>query len=358
MSVAKRPKVAFASDEEMLAADTESYGRWQAWRDHEAVTAVPFLSRNPWGVSAAIYHSRLTRDGLDFSGVDLLAQWAAPSVDTHKTLLYLSLLEKATGLSLDVTDGEWKVETSDWPPDRNDEIVHESREETHLRRQIEECERRLADLQGPTIPSVTLAALNQFASASLPWVWQRDAVLALAKYAKAEDPQLVRAGRALAEDVWRLLFCLYQSGAPVYHVRPQGPVPQSSAPRPPGGPRGACFRCGLFDHWARNCAVARPFFGQQTGAQAPPPLRLILRRRPLRSFLRNHRHTRLCPFLILSAAEFFLRSAPKSCTRPIQPAARMMPWGRLRIRASSAANAMVMAGMLQRAHCSAAPAAS
>ena len=112
MSDHKRRKVAFAVDEEMPAADTDSYVQWAAWRDGPAQIAAAFLSTEERGVVAARSHQHLQQQGLDLSGVDLLAQWAAPQAESCEALMMLALYERATGLSLDLEDGQ----TSDFVP--------------------------------------------------------------------------------------------------------------------------------------------------------------------------------------------------------------------------------------------------
>ena len=97
----------FAADTGMPPADTEGYKRLQEWRDVRASTAIAFLPLGDRGV-VAHYHVRLAQLGLNLAAVYLLIKWAAPDLEAHEALLYLSLVERATGLEVDVSKGVWK----------------------------------------------------------------------------------------------------------------------------------------------------------------------------------------------------------------------------------------------------------
>ena len=56
------------------------------------------------------------------------------------------------------------------------------------------------------------------------------------------------------------------------------PAPTKAPFQPSGNPPGACFRCGLYGHWARDCDRGVPEFGPQP-SQAPQP-RAVLGRVP------------------------------------------------------------------------------
>ena len=97
----------------------------------------------------------------------------------------------------------------------------------------------------------------------LPWVLQRDTVHTLQRFVKTDTSKVARAGWTLAEDFWRLLYRSAHSLAPATSGRQQVLAPTKAPLQPGGGPPGACFRCGFYGHWARDCDRGVPAFGPQ-----------------------------------------------------------------------------------------------
>ena len=270
MQEAKRRRVVFATDAEMPSADTAPYLQWKTWRDGPSSSAVAFLSPEDCGAMAAALHARLLLDGLDLQGVDLLTRWAGPDMEMHEVLLLLAMFECVSGLVLDVTSGEWVRQGTDASSSASSDDP-QFVGEADLQHQINECECRMQGLRGPRVPAFSHEAMTRLAGGPLPWVWQRDAVHALRRFVKTDTSKAARARWTLAEDVWRLLYRSADSPGPASSGRQQMPGPTKVPLRPGGGPPGACFRCGLYGHWARDCDRGVPAFGPQL-PQAPPHL--------------------------------------------------------------------------------------
>ena len=217
---------------------------------------------------AAAHHARLLLEGLDLQGVDLLTRWAGPDMETHEVLLLLAMCECVSCLVLDVTSGEWSRQATDASAGASADDT-QFVGEADLQSQIDECKRRLQELRGPRVPAFSHEAMTRLVGRPLPWVWQRDAVHALHRYVKTDTSKAARAGWTLAEDVWRLLYRSADSRAPASSGRQQVPALTKAPLRPSGGPPGACVRCGLYGHWARDCDRGVPAFGPQP-SQAPP----------------------------------------------------------------------------------------
>ena len=111
------------------------------------------------------------------------------------------------------------------------------------------------------MPAFSHEAMTHLARGPLPWLWQRDAVHALRRFVKRDTSKAVRAGWTLAEDVWRLLYRSADSPGAASSGRQQMPGPTKAPLRLGGGPPGACFRCGLYGHWARDCDRSVTAFG-------------------------------------------------------------------------------------------------
>ena len=107
MQEAKQRRVVFATDAEMPSAYTAPYLEWKNWRGGPSSFAVAFLSPQDRRAMAAAHHARLLLEGLDLQGVDLLTRWVGHDMETHEVLLPLAMFERAAGLVLDVTSGEW-----------------------------------------------------------------------------------------------------------------------------------------------------------------------------------------------------------------------------------------------------------
>ena len=252
----------------MPSADTAPYLHSKNWRDGPSSFAVAFLSPEDRGAMAAPLHAPLLLDGLDLQGVDLLTRWAGPDTETHEVLLLLAMFERVSGLVLDVSFGEWVRQGTDVSASASSDDP-QFVGEADLQHQIDECERRLQELRGPRVLAFSHKAMTRLAGGPLPWVWQRDAVHALQRFVKTDTSKAARAGWTLAEDVWRLLYGLADSPGPASSGRQQMPGPTKAPLRPGGGPPGACFQCGLYSHWPRDCDRGVPAFGPQPYQASP-----------------------------------------------------------------------------------------
>ena len=282
---AKRARLAFNRDDmDLDPVKTPEYARWERWRDHAAATAYGFLDSADAGIMAARYQERLMEDGLSVAGVDRAVEWAGGGLDAPTALIYMALFERSTDLRLDVEAAAWKAVPQPSPPAREQaeetpkdqpREPQESPEQAEIRR----LEARIRELQLPKVPPLSEGELAMITAGQLPWLWQQELVQALSTWLKAEDP--VGRGNAVVETVWKVVYrdCqptpTHPDGAAArpapqgWYAQAQQPAPsqtqaqtqaqtQTQAPAraqaPAPAPPGACFRCGLHGHWARDCA--------------------------------------------------------------------------------------------------------
>ena len=282
---AKRARLAFNRDDmDLDPVKTPEYARWERWRDHAAATAYGFLESAEAGIMAARYQERLMEDGLSVAGVDRAVEWAGGGLDAPTALIYMALFERSTDLRLDVEAAAWKAVPQPSPPAREQaeeapkdqpQEPQESPEQAETRR----LEARIRELQLPKVPPLSEGELAKITAGQLPWLWQQELVQALSTWLKAEDP--VGRGNAVVEAVWKVVYrdCqptpTHPAGAAArpapqgWFAQAQQPTPsqtqaqtqaqtqtqapaQAQAPAP--APPGACFRCGMHGHWARDCA--------------------------------------------------------------------------------------------------------
>ena len=152
-------------------------------------------------------------------------------------------------------------------------------------------EARIRELRLPKVQPLSEGELTKIASGQHHWLWQHELIQALNTWIKTEDP--IGKGNALVETVWKVIYrgCqptpTHPAGAAArpapqgWYAQAQQPAPQQAqtqpsaqAQAPAPGPPGACFRCGMHGHWARDGAsggqgrapsVAGPVAGSYRG---------------------------------------------------------------------------------------------
>ena len=275
---AKRARPAFNRDDmDLDPVKTPEYARWERWRDHAAATAYGFLDSADAGIMAAQYQERLMEDGLSVAGVDRAVEWASGGLDAPTALIYMALFERSSNLRLDVEAAAWRAVPQPSPPAREQPEEpprdHQSQEpkETAEQAEIQRLEARIRELQLPKVPPLSEGELTRIASGQHPWLWQQELIQALNAWLKTEDP--IGKGNALVEAVWKVVYrdCqpapTHPAGAAArpapqgWYAQAQQPAPQQAqtqpstqAQTPAPAPPGACFRCGMHGHWARDCA--------------------------------------------------------------------------------------------------------
>ena len=260
---AKRTKCAFAGDVDMPQAASESYERWSSWRDHVSATFRAFLSDDAAAKRAGEYHVELMHRGLDWAGVDVATAWAAPSVEPHEALLMMGLYEAHARWKLDVVAGEWRhVSPPAQAPTQGAAPPAQGPQSTDpVRAEIAALEARLAQLRGPSVPQLSLGELQRIANVQLRYAWQRQLVETLVIFLRSEAPQQgygqSEVATALADGTWAALWPTLGIQEGEFPARQQ--TPQAAK----AGPPGACFKCGLHGHWARDCN------NQQSHSQSP-----------------------------------------------------------------------------------------
>ena len=219
-------------------------------------------------------------DGLSVAGVDRAVEWAGGGLDAPTALIYMALFERSSNLRLDVEAAAWKAvpqpsaparEQQEEPPrDRQSQEPQEPKE-TAEQAEIRRLEARIRELQLPKVPTLSEGELTKIASGQHPWLWQQELIQTLNTWLKTEDP--VGKGNALVEAVWKVVYrdCqpapTHPAGAAArpapqgWYAQAQQPAPQQAQTQPPPqaqtpapAPPGACFRCGMHGHWARDCA--------------------------------------------------------------------------------------------------------
>ena len=275
---AKRARLAFNRDDmDLDPVKTPEYARWERWRDHAAPTAYGFLDSADAGIMAAQYQERLMEDGLSVAGVDRAVEWAGGGLDAPTALIYMALFERSSNLRLDVEAAAWRAAPQPSPPAREqpEEPLrdHQSQEpkETAEQAEIRRPEARIRELQLPKVPPLSEGELTKIASGQHPWLWQQELIQALNTWIKTEDP--IGKANTLVETVWKVVYRdsqpapTHRAGAAArpapqgWYAQAQQPAPQQAQTQPSAqaqtpalGPPGACFRCGMHGHWARDCA--------------------------------------------------------------------------------------------------------
>ena len=269
---AKHTKCAFAGDVDMPQAATESYERWSSWRDHVSATFRAFLSDDAAAEGAGEYHVELMHRALDQAGVDVATAWAAPSVEPHEALLMMGLYETHARWKLDVVAGEWRHVSppAQAPAQGAAPAAQGPQSADPVRTEIAALEARLAQLRGPSVPQLSLSELQRIANVQLRYAWQRQLVETLVIFLRSEAPQQgygqSEVATALADGTWAALW-------PTLGIQEgEFPARQQTPPAAKAGPPGACFKCGLHGHWARECnnQQSQSQSSQQSQPQSQP----------------------------------------------------------------------------------------
>ena len=232
----------------MPQAASESYERWSSWRDHVSATFRAFLSDDAAAKRAGEYHVELMH-----RGVDVATAWAAPSVEPHEALLMMGLYETHARWKLDVVAGEWRhVNPPAHAPTQGAAPPAQGPQSTNpARAEIAALEARLAQLRGPSVPQLSPGELQRVANVQLRYAWQRQLVETLVIFLRSEAPQQgygqSEVATALADGTWAALWPTLGIQEGEFPARQQTPLAAKA------GPPGACFKCGLHGHWAREC---------------------------------------------------------------------------------------------------------
>ena len=133
-------------------------------------------------------------------------------------------------------------------------------------------EAQLVCLRMPKIPLCSDEQLKAVSDRAMQAGMERDLVAALQVYAPMAGPEdAAKAGEVLRAAVWTRLYLTVTTRAPpqavpvvaapqpvvhAFEAAPQVQLQPSARTHP--GPLGACFRCGMFGHPARDCATTAP----------------------------------------------------------------------------------------------------
>ena len=271
----KRPRMAFEGDVDMPDAATPEYAAWAHWRNVAGSIAMSFMEAKDIGVVAANFQKRVMQQGLSVAGVDRMCRWAAPDMDQATALAHKAMYEKAEPYVLDVAARAWKrraVQSSSGPGKhrarkQDNQQQRERPQEDPVHEEIRRLADRIRELQMPKVPPLSLGELERIQPAQIRWAWQRDVAEALKKHLTGDDPEA--AGRTMAQEMWRFLYreCTpapqsqsVPGQSPQWFAQPQVQPTDPQAPHQNQqvGPPGACFRCGNFGHWARDCGSSHP----------------------------------------------------------------------------------------------------
>ena len=125
-------------------------------------------------------------------------------------------------------------------------------------------ERRIPRLRGPCAAPFTLSIVQLMGTAPLLWVWRCNMLAALIHYGKAD------AAKAHGtQSIWQVLYSSVELLRPGYAAQMQRTSVAKPSAQRNGGPPGACFRCGMYGHWARSC-VAQLSTSQQMCERVTP----------------------------------------------------------------------------------------
>ena len=280
-SSSKRPRLAFEDPMDIEAAGLDPlYAQWKAWFETCVPIATAFLAPEAKAAEALQYRERATRQGLTEAGVQEMVHWAAPNKLDHEVLLALAAYEKAKPYKVDLLQGKW-VEAPKPPQGQPQDQPPNAPEVDPVQKEIADPEAQLAKLRMPKIPLCSEEQLKAVSDKAMQARMERDLVAALQAYgatpmAGPEDAS--KAGEVLRAAVWTTLYLTvttqapqpapqpapiapiaamaHQQAIPVFQAAHQVPLQQMARTHP--GPPGACFRCGMYGHWSRDCATAAP----------------------------------------------------------------------------------------------------
>ena len=253
---------------------SELYERWSQWRDNVSATFRAFLSDGMAAKKAGEYHVELMHRGLDQAGVDVATAWAALLVELHAALLMMGLYESHERWKLDVVAGEWRHMNppAEAPPQGAAPRGQDPRATDRVRAEIAVLKAQLAQLHGPSVPQLSPGELQRVANAQLHYSWQRQLVETPVIFLRCEAPQhgygQSEVTIAMANGTWAALWPTPGIKEGEFSARQQ--TPQAAK----AGPPGACFKCGLHGHWARECnpgGAAGPGPCMRPPPAPPPP---------------------------------------------------------------------------------------
>ena len=156
-----------------------------------------------------------------------------------------------------------------------------------VQKEIADLEAQLAKLRMPKIRLCSEEQLKAVSDKAMRAGMERDLVAALQAYGAtlmAGPEDAAKAGEVLRAALWRTLYLTvttrapppapqptpvatrtamaHQQAIPVFQAAPRVPLHQVA--RTHLGPPGACFRCGMYGHWSRDCVTAAPIPQQLT----------------------------------------------------------------------------------------------
>ena len=153
-----------------------------------------------------------------------------------------------------------------------------------MQKEITDLEAQLPRLRMPKIPGCSEEQLKAVSDRAMQAGMERDLIAALLDYGTtpmAGPQDAAKAGEVVRAAVWTTLYLTVTTRAPpqatqtvpktpptpphavpVFQAAPQVALQQMRRTQP--GPAGACYGCGMFGHWSRDCATTAPIQQQLT----------------------------------------------------------------------------------------------
>ena len=166
----------------------------------------------------------------------------------------MTIFKKHDRYALNLEEACWVAPNSASAPPAEPDL-----QDPKIQQEIDDLPCHLADVMGPKVPPLSLAAVEELAARHLTFKWQPDVVHGLVMYEPAIQQDRVQAKARLAEVTWK---ALYRVAAGRHHPYDQQQPAADQHDGVPAGPPSACFRCGLYGRWARECVtqpLARPW---------------------------------------------------------------------------------------------------